>query len=72
MSFLKELEDAKEVYATMLAQTEDKNKIYEYSNKIRLLDIQIDKAKNEKTFWIKDIPIRLNMKILTPKASGGL
>lgn len=75
MSYLKELEEAKEAYADLMASTKDSSKIVEYSNRIRVLDIQISKAKNEKTYWFDSLPnnpICLNKKILFKKESEGI
>lgn len=75
MSYLKELEDAKEVFALALAEAKDDKTIVNLSHKIQILNIQIEKCKNEKTFWFDSLPnnpVRLLKNLLWKSGSQGI
>ncbi len=75
MSYLKELESAKEAFAVALAEATDIRIIADLSNKIQILNIRIEKCKNEKTFWFDSLPnnpIRLIKNLLWKSSSQGI
>jgi hypothetical protein len=72
---LKELESAKEAFAIALAEATNSKEIANLSSKIQILNMQIQKCKNEKTFWFDSLPnnpIRLIKNLLSKSASQGI